>query len=109
MENYILDENGQPVREPNLLRWAEWFDNLRHQRVLAIDKLPNGVTVSTVFLSVNHRFTGHGPPVLWETMIFGGDHDREMWRYDSREKARAGHAEAVRIASQEKPIIGTEC
>jgi hypothetical protein len=52
------------------------------------------VTVSTVFLALDHSF-GDGPPVLWETMVFGGPADMDQQRYTSREAAEAGHVEAV--------------
>lgn len=65
----------------------------------------DGVRVSTVFLGLDHSF-GAGPPVLWETMIFGGDHDEYQERYTSYEDAVEGHARACAIAFTEKPKRG---
>lgn len=61
--------------------------------------------VSTVFLGLDHNFSGlENPldyrPVLWETMIFGGPNDQEMWRYCSREEALKGHDAAVRLCKE---------
>ena len=56
------------------------------------------VMVSTVFLVLNHNYTGDGPPVLYETMIFGGPHSDRQWRYPTREAALAGHNQAVTLA-----------
>lgn len=50
--------------------------------------------VSTVFLGLNHSHGG-GPPVLYETMIFGGKHDERQYRYHTREEAATGHARVV--------------
>lgn len=50
--------------------------------------------VSTVFLGMDHAF-GFGPPVLWETMVFGGKLDKAMWRYGTRRAARLGHDAVV--------------
>ena len=50
--------------------------------------------ISTVFLGINHQY-GDGPPVLWETMIFGGSHDQDQWRYISEQDARVGHERVV--------------
>lgn len=52
-----------------------------------------GQLVSTVFLGINHRFGGEmaGPPILWETMIFGGPLDGTQERYTSHAAALAGH------------------
>ena len=63
-----------------------------------------GVKVSTVFLGLDHRFSDSledGPPVLWETMIFGGAHDEHQERYTSRADAIAGHARAVKMVKGE--------
>lgn len=50
--------------------------------------------VSTVFLAVDSQW-GDGPPVLFETMIFGGPYDGHQWRYASWEAAEAGHHRVV--------------
>lgn len=55
------------------------------------------VAVSTVCLVIDHAF-GHGKPLIYETMIFGGEHDNEQWRYSTRLEAIQGHAEACKLA-----------
>ena len=65
----------------------------------------NDVTVSTVFLAVDHQY-GDGPPVLFETIIFGGEHNEEQWRYCTWEEAEKGHqvaCELVRQSQEDKP------
>ena len=48
--------------------------------------------VSTVFLGFSH---GHdkGKPILFETLVFGGEHDGYMLRYTSWDEAISGHEE----------------
>jgi hypothetical protein len=46
--------------------------------------------VSTVFLTINHDYRG-GNPVLFETMIFGGEYDGFQMRYHTLPGARRGH------------------
>ena len=58
------------------------------------DQLPGDVFVSTVWLGINHNH-GSGPPLLYETMIFGGAHDQWQDRYSTRELARLGHERVV--------------
>ena len=94
-DKYILDSNGNPVVENDVLAWGRWYESAN--RKLAKDVIGE-VTVSTVFLSLDHGH-GDGPPVLWETMIFGGEHDGYQERYTSREDAVAGHARAVAMVS----------
>jgi hypothetical protein len=51
--------------------------------------------VSTVFLGFDHRLIGAGEPILFETMIFGGDHDCYQERYETEAQAVAGHRRIV--------------
>lgn len=95
---YILDAEGKPVEELDILAWGKWMQE--GDRRVARDELPDSVSVSTVFLGLDHSF-GSGPPILWETMIFDGPHDMYQDRYSSREEALAGHAKAVAIAKGE--------
>jgi hypothetical protein len=43
---------------------------------------------------------GKGPPILFETMIFGGPLHEYCWRYASWDDAQAGHKAAVRKAHE---------
>lgn len=72
MKHYIL-ENGA-TKEVSLLEWAEWFENFE-LRNIAQTEMPEGVRVSTVFLGIDHNFLGEGPPLLFETMVFGLDEE----------------------------------
>lgn len=56
------------------------------------------VHVSTVFLGLDHRHFGDGPPILFESMIFGGDHDQEQRRCCTWDEAEKMHAEMVALA-----------
>ena len=99
---YILDEKGNPIEEPDILKWGEWFEKIEHRRV-AVYITPSDVIISTVFLGLDHSF-GEGAPVLWETMIFGGPHDQYQDRYTSLAAAIEGHDQAVALAKEgERP------
>lgn len=92
MTSYILNDQGHAVKCDDLLTWGEWFQN-DFNRVLAQNRV-NGVFLSTVFLGIDHRFTGFdgpGPPILWETMVFGGRYDQFQCRYSSATDARRNH------------------
>lgn len=85
---YILDDQHNPVPVDNVLQWAEWIDTAdRHVR---LNRLPGDVSVSTVFLGVN-------PPLLFETMIFGGKLNGRQWRYCTWDEAMAGHEQALNL------------
>lgn len=55
----------------------------------------NGVTISTVWLGLDHNFNSEGPPLIFETMIFSGEYDGEQRRYSTWEEAAKGHKELV--------------
>ena len=60
-----------------------------------------GVRVATRFLGMDQRHNKIGPPVLWETTIFGGLHDLHQERYTSQTAALKGHAKAVAFAKNQ--------
>jgi len=99
MNLYILNEKGNPVEEPDRLKWAKWFETAN--RRVAHEKIGNA-EISTVFLGVNHSF-GCGKPVLWETMVFGGKFDQEQYRCSgSRYDAEKMHARMVKKVQHDK-------
>jgi len=91
-ERFIL-ENGEIVPCENLYEWGRWMQTAdRHIGNDTLDMIPDGIRVSTVFLGLDHSFHDGGPPVLFETMVFGGEFDQEQERYCTLEEAKQGHA-----------------
>lgn len=97
-DHYIL--GGQDGHTPilaDLMTWARAFED-HAARIVARDELPGDVFVSTVFLGIDHNF-GVGPPLLFETMIFGGGLTGEhQERCSTWVQAEEQHAKAVAIA-----------
>jgi len=89
-------EGHQPV-PADLETWGRWFENFDNRRV-ALDVLPRGIQVSTVFLGLDHSWLEDSPPLVFETMIFGGDHDQYQARYSTWDEAVSGHQQAVVLA-----------
>jgi len=101
--NYVLDGDGQPVAEPDVIVWARWFEHAHTDgtRIIGHHHFEidgTKVFVSTVFLGLDHGW-GVGPPVLWETMIFGGPHNDYQRRYTTRDGAEMGHTIACQLAT----------
>lgn len=101
-DRFILAADGKtPVPEPDLMKWAQWFESAN--RHVANDEV-GPIRVSTVFLGLDHSFRdiygGDREPILWETMIFGvpGKLNGYQCRYASYDDAVRGHAEAVEQA-----------
>jgi hypothetical protein len=90
-DQYIL-QGHKPIPANNLKEWGEWVATA--DRKVALDVV-NEAKISTVFLSLNHAFTDNDPPLLFETMVFGGEFDQETERYSTWEEAEIGHIKMV--------------
>lgn len=93
---WILDGHS-PVPVDDVRVWGKWFEEIEQRRVDHTEF--DGGYVSTVFLGLDHNFSGHGGPLLFETMIFGGPESDYQERYETWDEAVAGHALAVEIAA----------
>jgi hypothetical protein len=96
--DYYMLKNGRPVLCEDVVEWARWFETA--DRVVEQTTIGD-VQISTVFLGLVHGFAlGNGAPLLWQTMIFGGEHDQEQERYATLAEAKAGHWRWVREVEQ---------
>lgn len=96
-KHFILD-GKQPV-PVDLLTWGRWFGANDNGRFVA--RTPVGdAEVSTVFIGLDHNFRADGPPLIFETMAFGGACDGATQRYSTWEQAEAGHAAMVERVKQ---------
>ena len=100
-DKYILDKQGNPKVEPDLMKWAKWFETA--ERHIGNDIIGK-VEISTVFLGLDHSF-GKGKPLLYETMIFGGKHDGYQERYFTKEEALKGHEKALKLVKRSGKTI----
>ena len=85
---YIL-EGHKAVLEPDLIKWAIWFE--KADRQVGLTKLENDICISTVFMGLNHSFIDDRVPILFETMVFGGILNQERERYSTWQDAEEGH------------------
>jgi hypothetical protein len=94
-DKYIL--NGQEaIPCEDLLTWGRWFETAERH---VAQKVIGDVRVSTVFLGLDHKFGSDGPPLIFETMIFGGEHDGYQERYSTWEQAEEGHKRALALVA----------
>lgn len=92
---YILDGEKRVIPARDVVEWGNFFES--GARIVEQTGVGD-VRVSTVFLGIDHRHFGAGPPLVFETMIFGGPLHHEQWRYSSWDDAETGHAVAVKKA-----------
>jgi hypothetical protein len=108
---YILggDEGHTPLPCYSLMEWGEWLED-RERRIVAYTG--NATKwVSTVFLGLDHRHWGKGPPILFESMAFVHEgrtmnyfgrgeeavpETLDQQRYSSWDDAEIGHKAMVR-------------
>jgi hypothetical protein len=90
-EFYILDKK-RVVKSKDVSDWANkmnTIDRIVKQTTIGF------VLVSTVFLGVN--IAASGPPLLFETRVFGGKHDEYQRKYSTWSEAVKGHSEVCKI------------
>lgn len=97
-KEYRILVDGELVVPDSLEQWAHWFGDIDQRRIA--DTVINGIHISTVCLGLDHSF-GHGKPLWYETMIFGGEHDEFQMRYETLEEAMRGHESAVHMVQDD--------
>ena len=84
-----------------MLTWARWFETTdRHVKLTE----QGDVRVSTVFLGLDHGFSGK-PPIVFETMAFVGHDVVDQERYATWAEAEAGHDRMVMQVFKPTPIL----
>jgi hypothetical protein len=92
-------------------QWCEFFAS--PERLIKQETVGD-FWVSTVFLGIDHNFSGDGPPVLFETIVFGEPEEQDllgrkqqvrpslqMDRYCTLDEAEAGHEQVVQQLRQQ--------
>jgi hypothetical protein len=81
-------------------RFGELLEDRAYRRVglTRVRGATRSVVVSTVWLGLDHNYTG-GLPLIFETMVFDGAEiggsDVDCQRYATEEQAMRGHSEAI--------------
>src|SRR4051812_15450274 len=87
------------------MTWARWLEDGIDNRRVAWTELP-WANVSTVFLGLDHNFSDHGEPLLFESMAFWqGEGGYEEVRYATWMEAEAGHRAMVQETSRARSVL----
>lgn len=92
---YILE--GKRVIPVDIEKWYSFFSIIEN-KIIKQETTKNGFWVSTVFLRVDHNYSGSGKPLLFETMVFNNKEsfeDLDIDRYSIYEEAEKGHEKMV--------------
>lgn len=99
-----FDRQGKPITERE---WSTLYADMNYKVVEQGDI--GGVTVSTVWLGLDHGFGYTKRPIIFETMIFTwhlcpedvhpaiAALEQDQWRYYTEDEARTGHEEVCRM------------
>ena len=101
------DWNGRPIyydrqgKPMTLQQWAEKFEDAHYRHVARdvigpdepLDPAPL-ITVMTSWLGLNHDWRSD-EPLIFETIVIGGEHDATGIWYTAETQAREGHRRAV--------------
>ena len=92
---YILggEEGHTPIPCYSLYEWGRWLES----EARIVDWTGSTTFyVSTVFLGLDQRMLGKGPPIVFETMVFRNGRGDECEQYSSWDDAEAGHKAMAR-------------
>jgi len=103
---YMLDKKapvGVLETPGDIAVWAQWFE--KADRTVK-ETMIGGARISTVFLGVDHGFSSE-KPILFETMVFGGELDQEQDRCCTWEEAEIMHEKMCDRVKETKINNGT--
>lgn len=92
-----FDRDGQPV---SIQEWTDLRSSEEYIRVASTYGPGERWWVSTVWIGIDMGFRRSGPPVIFETMVFGGPLTDECFRYATEAEAHAGHEVIVATVEQ---------
>ena len=90
---YMLDADHNVITTDDIGAWGDWFADINNRRVAETEV--GNVIISTVCLGLDHNWSGTGPPLLFETMVFVEDDGHETYRCSTWAEAEAQHARVV--------------
>lgn len=91
--------NGKPIKCSFLEGVISFSQDDRRIDLTELDDC----NVSTVFLGSAHKVIGSDEPVLFETLIRGGDWDGHTYRYRTHGEAKRGHWQIVDCLREGRP------
>lgn len=102
LTHYILDGHG--LKPASLIEWTRWME---HADRRVCDTTIDDVMVSTVFIGLDLGI-GEGPPIVFETMIFGGKFNEWQDRCATWDEAIKMHDRTVAMIRADSVIDATK-
>lgn len=91
---YILRDKT-PVAVSEFSEFLRWM--VRNQSACQVARNQVGKSfVSTIFTGSNYNSVAQGPPLVFESMVFGGPMDLMIKRYSTWDQALKGHNDLIK-------------
>lgn len=87
---HYFSRAGEPI---SFRQWSERRRDEEHLRVAVTEV--GDVMISTVWIGMRGLSHPDGPPLIFETIVFGGPLNLELDRYPTEVQAIAGHDQMV--------------
>jgi hypothetical protein len=81
-------------RNEDDLAWWLWFKNIDNRRI-ALTQVTPAIEVSTIFVGIDQDPMCDEPPLVFETMVFHGDHGTYKYLWATYHEAEQGHEAVV--------------
>lgn len=94
MRCYVLD--GRECVPATMTEWCAWFEDAGEKRRVGHTLFFGEISISTICLGMDHSF-GDGPPLLFETIIFGWREHGWQDRCSTYREAELMHRHAVAL------------
>ena len=95
---------GREIVPCDVFTWVTWHQMTNH--TISRDSVGE-ILVSTIFFGLNQRSQPNSPPLIFETMVFGGSFGEYRERYETYSEAEAGHQRVLSMVMDER-ILGSE-
>lgn len=90
-DRYILQDRT-PLPCNDLFRWGDWYAKADRQ---VADIMISGVRIRTMFIGINQQRLVDRPPLLFETMVYGGRFDLHRESCSTWVEAELQHQQVV--------------
>ena len=91
---YLNDDNS--TRECDVMEWCHQLEEMNKysKHHLGFDEV-KGYLVSTIWIGSNMNYSGVGPPLIFETLIFNDKDSMYCEKYSTWDEAIDGHERAI--------------
>jgi hypothetical protein len=97
---YILNDADEPVPCDDMVKWS-LFCGTDPRRIVGRSTFGDGlILVSTIFTGMDYNWSLVGPPIVYETMMFGTGETRLCSRTHTRDEALHAHQAACAVARE---------